>query len=89
MLLIENVTAVTVDATRRIITDAAIAVDGARIAEVGKTLILRAHYANAERFDGGEMLSKLVIGGPFLYFRHFLPPAARRWLFQALVARKM
>lgn len=57
MLLIENVTAVTVDATRRIITDAAIAVDGARIAEVGKTLTLRAHYANAERFDGGEMIA--------------------------------
>ena len=36
MLLINNVTAVTVDAQRRIITDAAIAVEGGRIADIGK-----------------------------------------------------
>ncbi len=36
VLLIDNVTAVTVDTTRRIVAEAAIAVEGERIAEVGK-----------------------------------------------------
>ncbi len=57
MLLIDNVTAVTVDATRRIVAEAAIAVDGERIAEVGKARDLRARYPAAERFDGGGMVA--------------------------------
>ena len=57
MLLINNVTAVTVDAQRRIITEAAIAVAGDRIAEVGKASDLTHRYPHAERLDGHGMLA--------------------------------
>ena len=57
MLLIHDVTAVTVDATRRIVTDAAIAIDGERIIEIGKTVALRSRFADAERIDGRGMVA--------------------------------
>ena len=57
MLLITDVTAITVDARRRIVTDAAIAVDGDRIAEVGKAADLTARYPEADRLDGRGMVA--------------------------------
>ena len=57
MLLITNVTAVTVDARRRIITDAAIAVEGGRIADIGKASDLTLRHPHAERLDGHGMLA--------------------------------
>jgi cytosine/adenosine deaminase-related metal-dependent hydrolase len=57
MHLISPVTAVTMDAQRRIITDAAIAVEGPCIAAVGKAADLLAHYPGAERLDGRGMLA--------------------------------
>jgi cytosine/adenosine deaminase-related metal-dependent hydrolase len=55
VLLIENVTAVTVDSERRIVTDAAIAVDGERIAAIGKVAAMRARFPAAEALDGRGM----------------------------------
>ncbi len=60
VLLITDVTAVTVDSSRRIVIDAAIAVDGSRILEVAKSASLEARYPNAERLDGRGMLDVLV-----------------------------
>ncbi|MCL4459124.1 MAG: amidohydrolase [Chloroflexi bacterium] len=57
MLLITNVIAVTVDARRRIIIDAAIAVDGDRIAAIGKAAEIEPRYPNVERLDGCGMLA--------------------------------
>ncbi|MCE2529430.1 MAG: hypothetical protein J4G11_06135, partial [Acidimicrobiia bacterium] len=57
MLLITNVTAVTVDARRRIITDAAIAVEGGCIADIGKASDLALLHPDADRLDGHGMLA--------------------------------
>jgi cytosine/adenosine deaminase-related metal-dependent hydrolase len=57
MLLIHDVTAVTLDARRRIVTEAAIAVEADRIAAVGKAADLAARYPAAERLDGRGMLA--------------------------------
>ncbi len=57
MLLIDSVTAVTVDATRRIVTGAAIAIDGERIVEVGPSADLRARFVGAEIIDGCNMVA--------------------------------
>ena len=57
MLLISPVTAVTLDARRRIVTEAAIAVKGTRIAALGKAADLLARYPGAERLDGRGMLA--------------------------------
>ncbi len=57
MLLIAPVTAVTMDPERRVIADAAIALDGARIAAVGKAAALGDRYPLAQRLDGRGMLA--------------------------------
>jgi len=57
MLLITNVTAVTVDAQRRIVTDAAILVEDERIAEIGKATDLMSRHSDAEQLDGRGMLA--------------------------------
>ncbi|MBI4259231.1 MAG: amidohydrolase [Actinobacteria bacterium] len=57
MLLVTDVTAVTVDDRRRIVTDAAIAVDGDRIVEVGKAVDLLERYRAAEVLDGRGMVA--------------------------------
>lgn len=57
MLLIDNVIAVTMDAQRRIINDAAIAIDGERIACVDSAVELRDRYTNADVFDGAGMIA--------------------------------
>ena len=57
MLLIDGVTAVTIDAQRRIVLDAAIALDGERIAAVGKAAELRERFASAERIAGNGMVA--------------------------------
>jgi cytosine/adenosine deaminase-related metal-dependent hydrolase len=57
VLLIHDVTAITVDAERRVVTDAAIAVNGDRIAEVGKAADLLGRYPGAERLDGRGMVA--------------------------------
>lgn len=57
MLLITNVTVVTVDATRRIVREGAIAVDEDRIADIGKSAHLEGRYPEADRLDGEGMLA--------------------------------
>jgi cytosine/adenosine deaminase-related metal-dependent hydrolase len=57
MQLITNVTAVTMDADRRILTRAAIAIEDDRIVAVDKSDVLEARYAQADRLDGQEMLA--------------------------------
>jgi|SRR5581483_11398881 len=57
MLLVSDITALTVDAQRRIVTQAAIAIDGAHIVAVGKAAELQARYPNADRLEGQGMLA--------------------------------
>ena len=57
MLLVTDVTAVTMDAERRVLSDAAVAIDGARIADVGKTDALVARFGDAERLPGRGMVA--------------------------------
>ena len=57
MLLISPVTAVTMDARRRIISQAAIAVEGQRIAALGKAADLARRFPGADRLDGRGMLA--------------------------------
>jgi len=57
MLLIAPVTAITMDGERRVIVDAGIAVDGTRIAAVGKATELAARYPLAHRLDGKGMVA--------------------------------
>ncbi len=57
MLLVTDVTAVTMDAERRVVGDAAIAIDGPRIAAVGKAVDLLARFSGAERVPGRGMVA--------------------------------
>ena len=57
MLLIHNVTAVTVDSLRRIVTEAAIVVEDDRILELGKAADLVPRHPDAEPLDGRGMLA--------------------------------
>ena len=57
MILVAPVTAITMDAQRRILTDAAIAIDGSRIAAVGKAADLERRYPLAHRMDGMGMVA--------------------------------
>jgi cytosine/adenosine deaminase-related metal-dependent hydrolase len=57
VLLVTDVTAVTMDGDRRVITGAALAIDGNRIAAVGKTAELTARHPEADRLPGGGMLA--------------------------------
>lgn len=58
-LLIRNVTAVTVDAGRRVIEDAAIAVDGDRIVHVGPVADLPSQHATAEKVIDGRGMAAI------------------------------
>ncbi len=55
MLLIENVTAVTMDEARRIVLNAGIAIDGQRIVAVEKYEDLRDRFPEAEILEGDGM----------------------------------
>ena len=57
MLLIDNLTIVTMDEQRRILGDAAIVIDQDKIKAVGDGATLRNDYPDAERLDGGGMVS--------------------------------
>jgi 5-methylthioadenosine/S-adenosylhomocysteine deaminase len=57
MLLIGPVTAITMDPERRVIGDAAIAIDGPFIAAVGKASDLWARFPDASRLDGRGRLA--------------------------------
>jgi len=57
MLLISNVTAVTMDSRRRVIRDAAVAIDGDQISAVDKSSVLEARHPDAELLDGEGMLA--------------------------------
>jgi cytosine/adenosine deaminase-related metal-dependent hydrolase len=57
MLLIDNLTIVTMDEQRRILGDAAIVIDQDKIEAVGDGATLRNDYSNAERLNGGGMVA--------------------------------
>jgi cytosine/adenosine deaminase-related metal-dependent hydrolase len=57
VLLVTDVTAVTMDTERRVLSDAAVAIDSARIADVGKTDALVARFGDAERLPGRGMVA--------------------------------
>ena len=57
MLLIDNLTIVTMNDQRQILTDAAIVIDQKRILAVGKSEVLAAQYAVAQRQDGNGMVA--------------------------------
>ena len=57
MLLIDNLTVVTMDEHRRILTDAAIVIDQDKILAVGASASLTTQYPNAERLDGTDMVA--------------------------------
>jgi len=57
VLLVTDVTVLTMDAERRVITDGAVAVDGTRIAAVGKAADLVARHPEADRLPGRGMVA--------------------------------
>jgi cytosine/adenosine deaminase-related metal-dependent hydrolase len=57
VLLIDNLTVVTMDEQRRILTDAAIAIDHERILAVGTSEALAKQYGDADREDGNGMIA--------------------------------
>lgn len=57
MLLIDNLTIVTMNEQRQILTDAAIVIDQKRILAVGKSEVLCAQHAVAQRQDGNGMVA--------------------------------
>jgi cytosine/adenosine deaminase-related metal-dependent hydrolase len=57
VLLVTDVTTVTMDLERRVVHDAAVAIDGARIAAVGKATDLATRYPGADVLDGRGMLA--------------------------------
>lgn len=57
MHIFSNLTVVTMDEQRRILKDAAIAVDGARIAAVENDGVLKAHYPGADIFDASGLVA--------------------------------
>ncbi|MCC7163082.1 MAG: amidohydrolase family protein [Anaerolineae bacterium] len=57
MLLVTGVLAVTMDPLRRLLKDAAIAIKGEKIINIGKAAELEARFPNAERLDGRGMLA--------------------------------
>jgi cytosine/adenosine deaminase-related metal-dependent hydrolase len=56
-VLITGVTAITMDERRRVISDAAIAVEGTRIVAVDKTALLTDRYEGADHIDGRGMVA--------------------------------
>jgi cytosine/adenosine deaminase-related metal-dependent hydrolase len=57
MRVISNLTVVTMDAERRVLTDAAIAIDGDRIVAVGSDATVRSRYPDPEIVDGRGMIA--------------------------------
>jgi cytosine/adenosine deaminase-related metal-dependent hydrolase len=57
VLLIDNLTVVTMDEQRRILTDAAIAIDHEKILAVGTSEALAKQYGDADREDGNGMIA--------------------------------
>lgn len=57
MLLIDNVMVVTMDGQRRILSDAAIAIDQQKILSVGSSDALTSQYGNADRLNGNGMIA--------------------------------
>jgi cytosine/adenosine deaminase-related metal-dependent hydrolase len=57
MLLIDNLTVVTMDEQRRILSEAAIVIDDEKFLAVGDSASMNAEYANAERLDGDGMVA--------------------------------
>jgi cytosine/adenosine deaminase-related metal-dependent hydrolase len=57
VLIISNVTAVTMDERRRILNAAAIAIEGERIAAIEPDAVLRERYPDADRIDGRGMVA--------------------------------
>ncbi|MDX1405500.1 MAG: amidohydrolase family protein [Woeseiaceae bacterium] len=57
MLKITNVTAVTMDAERRVIEDAALVIDGRKIAAIGRDTELSHRYSDVPLLDGGQMIA--------------------------------
>lgn len=68
-IVIEGATVVTVDAERRIVTDALVAVDGGEIVAVGKLADLRDAYEPKERIDGRD---RVVLPGFVNGHRHLI-----------------
>lgn len=57
MLLINDVTAVTMDASRRILTNASIAIDAERIVAIDASERLKSRFANAEQLQADGMVA--------------------------------
>jgi cytosine/adenosine deaminase-related metal-dependent hydrolase len=57
MLLLHNITAVTVDTRRRIITNAAILIENNHIAAIGKAIEIIRKYPQAKKLDGQGMFA--------------------------------
>jgi cytosine/adenosine deaminase-related metal-dependent hydrolase len=57
MLIVNDVTVVTMDSRRRIVTDAAIAIDGGKIVAIEAAGTFRDRYPGAEMIDGGGMIA--------------------------------
>ena len=56
MLLINDVTAVTMDAQRRILSNASIAIEGNQIVAVDTSDVLKSRFASAEQFQADGMV---------------------------------
>ena len=59
-MLYTHATIITVDATRRIIEDGAIRVDGQFIADIGKTAVLEQKYPHDEEYD---LTGRIIVPG--------------------------
>jgi len=57
VLVVTDITAITMDRDRRVVHDAAVAIDGTRIAAVGKAAALHAQFAGADVIDGHGMVA--------------------------------
>ncbi|SVC65900.1 uncharacterized protein METZ01_LOCUS318754, partial [marine metagenome] len=57
VLLINDVTVVTMDARRRILTNASIAIENDRILAIDASAMLRSRFANAEQFHADGMVA--------------------------------
>jgi len=94
MLLIDNVLAVTMDAQRRIVENAAIAISGGLITDLDSAAVLRDRYPDAELLDGAGMTAlpglidthahadqSLLRGlGDCLHWMPFLDDVVEPWL---------
>ncbi len=74
MFVIHDTTIVTVDAEDRVLFDAAVAIDGERVADIGPSADLLSRYPDAERIDG---TGKAVMPGFANVHTHFDMTIAR------------